>query len=707
MLCESCQYVLGEIQKNPYGNSTFRHHASFSDWERAVQQKCLLCGRLQQYEINTGDHASLIARTSVESNEQDVGVVSFTICSDAEDFPELAGNFWLRPIKTEEDRLTFPDYVPTNIVGSPQSMALARHWVSECIKHHSRCKRPEVASKSTWIPDRLIYIDDENSRLRLVRGDDVPSGTSYTTLSHSWGQVKDKLVLTQSNIEEWYEQLPSLEKWKTFVDAIEVSRQLQIRYIWIDSLCIIQDSKEDWQTECPQMCNIYKRSYCNIAATSAINDTEGCFFERDVDMNLPLRLHFAAEGHQPKAVEDVVVLAKGTSEDSLLGLYDLCEQQTWINDITGAPLNSRGWVLQERQVSPRVLNLTKTQMYWECDEVQASESYPYGFPEESYANLRRKAINPFCLLTVGHEEENGPTDTAISPLVKRAFAVWASAVSAYTVGSSDPRLSDGSPGFNKNLTNPADKLVAISAIAHELAPYMNCRYLAGHWEIDLVKQLGWTGANGSERISTYRAPSWSWASVDAPIHLLHPLDEGLMGNYSLAEVLNVEVELLTDDPMGQVTSGSLALRCLLIELEVQCLMTSRYGGRGEEEDRETILVNGERTCLHVQLDDEESRPSVPWTVYCVPISLLIDWERTPVAPEGARTFDFRSILLEKTQVQGRYHRVGFLGAMLGHYLTIEDFANDPILRAVGSLDLSKEEDLFSPNTEGSQQIEIV
>jgi hypothetical protein len=226
-------------------------------------------------------------------------------------------------------------------------MALARHWVSECIKHHSRCKRPEVASKFTWIPDRLIHIDDENSRLRLVRGDDVPSGTSYTTLSHSWGQVKDKLVLTQSNIEEWYEQLPSLEKWKTFVDAIEVSRQLQIRYIWIDSLCIIQDSKEDWQTECPQMCNIYKRSYCNIAATSAINDTEGCFFERDIDMNLPLRLHFAAEGHQPKAVEEIVVLAKGTGEDSLLGLYDLCEQQTWINDITGAPLNSRGWVLQE------------------------------------------------------------------------------------------------------------------------------------------------------------------------------------------------------------------------------------------------------------------------------------------------------------------------------------------------------------------------
>lgn len=226
-------------------------------------------------------------------------------------------------------------------------MALARHWISDCNKHHSRCKRPEVASKPTWVPERLIYIDDENSRLRLVRGADVPLNTCYTTLSHRWGHVKDKLVLMQSNIEEWYEQLPSLGKWKTFADAIETSRQLQIPYIWIDSLCIIQDSKDDWQHECPQMCNIYKRSYCKIAATSAMDDTEGCFFERDVDMDLPLRLCFATEGSQLKPAENIVIPAIGDGKDSLRGMYDLCKQQTWIHDIRYSPLNSRGWVLQE------------------------------------------------------------------------------------------------------------------------------------------------------------------------------------------------------------------------------------------------------------------------------------------------------------------------------------------------------------------------
>ncbi|KAG6360986.1 hypothetical protein INS49_009205 [Diaporthe citri] len=424
MLCQPCQYVLGEIQKNPDGGGTFPHHASVGDWEKAVEQKCLLCRRLDRHEVNAEAHTSLVARTRFEGDEHEI---SFTISADTDDFYEIFGIFWLRPVKTEEDRLTFPNYAPTNTVGSPPSMSLARHWISDCNKHHSRCKRPGVASKSTWVPERLIYIDDENSRLRLVRGADVPSNTSYTTLSHRWGQVKDKLVLTQSNIEEWHKQLPSLGKWKTFVDAIETSRQLQIPYIWIDSLCIIQDSKDDWQHQCPQMCNIYKRSYCNIAATSAIDDTEGCFFERDVDIDLPLR----------------------------------------------------------RQLSPRVLNFTKTQMYWECDEMQASESHPYGFPEEAWANLKGKALNPFSLLNMNLEEEDALIDTGVSPLVKRAFDVWGNAVSAYTVGNSDRRLTDGSSEFAKNLTNPADKLVAISAIAHELQPFMNCRYLAGHWETAL------------------------------------------------------------------------------------------------------------------------------------------------------------------------------------------------------------------------------
>ncbi|KAG8167132.1 hypothetical protein KVR01_002821 [Diaporthe batatas] len=711
MLCQPCHSVLSEIQKSPGGGGTFPHHASLRDWEKAVEQKCLLCRRflLLTGATELDASTSLIARTLSEDDEPGIGVISLTITADFEDCVGLWGRFWLRPIETEEDRLTFPSYAPTNTVGSPQSMALARHWISDCHKHHSRCKRPGVASNSTWVPERLIYIDDENSRLRLVRGADIPSNTSYTTLSHRWGQVKDKLVLTQSNIEDWYEQLPSLAKWKTFMDAIETSRQLQIPYIWIDSLCIIQDSIDDWKHQCPQMSNIYKRSYCNIAATSAIDDTEGCFFGRDVDMDLPLRLSFDTEENQLKLAGTIVIPAVENGKGSLHGLYDLCNQQTWFFDIRQSPLNARGWVLQERLLSPRVLNFTKAQMYWECDEMQASESYPYGFPNEAWANINEKALNPFSLSNMNLEEEDALADTGISPLVKRAFSVWANAVSAYTRLDHHHISADGTLESVSNLTNPSDKLVAISAIAHELQPFMNCRYLAGHWETDLIRQIAWTGSNSSQRASAYRAPSWSWASVDGNIQFSkflndHPtLKQTKEAFYPLAKVLDVDVELLTDDPMGQVTSGSLTLWCRLIELEVQRLFPDRHGARnGRNEGGEAILVNGELTCLHIQLDDEDSRPSVPWSVFCVPISA-----RILSRSETELRFEFYSILLERTEVEGIYQRVGFLGADLRQDLTKEDFANDPILRTTGSLDFSKEKAFFSPHTHGLQKVEIV
>lgn len=104
MLCQPCQYVLGEIQKNPDGDGTFPHHASIGDWEKAVEQKCLLCRRLTRYEVDNGAHISLVAKTYSEGDEHGAGVISFTISTDTEDFSELIGNFWLCPIKNEEGR---------------------------------------------------------------------------------------------------------------------------------------------------------------------------------------------------------------------------------------------------------------------------------------------------------------------------------------------------------------------------------------------------------------------------------------------------------------------------------------------------------------------------------------------------------------------------------------------------------------------------
>lgn len=348
-------------------------------------------------------------------------------------------------------------------------------------------------------------------------------------------------------------------------------------------------------------------------------------------------------------------------------------------------------------------------MYWECDEMQASESYPYVFPREEWGHVARKSKNPFALRNIDTEPKDSGMAYDTSIVVREAFRIWGNAVAAYTTGDPVPVEEGGAAGYAENLTNASDKLVAISAIAQELQPYLNCRYLAGHWETDLVRQLAWTGGNASDRSKIYRAPSWSWTSVDATIDeflSMYTFFSGVEKDFrSLVEVVNVEVGLLTDDPLGQVTSGSLTLRGHLIDLEVRSLMSSRYGPCDDGEE-EVILVNGERTCLHVQLDDDEedSRPLAPWHVSCVPISLSIGH---PSVEDPNGELEFKAILVAQSGVEGVYERVGFLGANITQQLTLDDFRRDPILRSVGTFSRVDEKGIFSTNNQDLRQIEIV
>ncbi|OCL01406.1 HET-domain-containing protein, partial [Glonium stellatum] len=356
-----------------------------------------------------------------------------------------------------------------------------------CRNEHTTCERVRLQSQSSWAPTRLIYIDRQSGSLKLEESDTIPLGVRYTTLSHCWGRVPDKLVLTVANVASWKHALPSLGKMKTFEDAIEISQRLGVPYIWIDSLCIIQDSRDDWIAESSRMSDVYKYSFCNICATAAADDTGGCFFSRDPSIALPFRIQ---------------ATAMDQSSRSLQGAYDLHRQGKWVLEIGGAPVNRRAWVVQERFLTPRVLNFGKSQLYWECNELQASESYPDGVPKEPNGDVMFKATTPFNLIKRDYANSDTSNTSNASYGLDDLFGLWAVAVDAFT---------------GCGLTKEEDKLVAISAIAREMQPLMQCRYLAGHWEVDFVRQLAWTALNFSYRASVYRAPSWSWASVDGII----------------------------------------------------------------------------------------------------------------------------------------------------------------------------------------------
>jgi hypothetical protein len=161
---------------------------------------------------------------------------------------------------------------------------------------------------------------------------------------------------------------------KTFEHALVVARELKVGYIWIDSLCIIQDDPRDWQHESSLMHRVYSNSLCNIAATGAVDSSDGLFFGRDPGHVNAVQTYFLLEG---TAKERGIYK---TSEVKFRGLYDISEVDFWKNNVLDAPLNKRGWVCQESLLAPRILHFGKTQLLWECCEMEASEKYPKGIP---------------------------------------------------------------------------------------------------------------------------------------------------------------------------------------------------------------------------------------------------------------------------------------------------------------------------------------
>ncbi|KAI4129266.1 MAG: hypothetical protein LQ338_002318 [Usnochroma carphineum] len=232
--------------------------------------------------------------------------------------------------------------------GSKECLAQASLWLRRCVEDHTTCVRLQPKSLRDWKPTRLVYVGtrDEDS-LRLCEGRAIPAKVKYITLSHRWGVNLEWNSLTHRKLAAWTTAIPDCELMQTFKDAIKVTRSLGLQYIWIDSLCIIQDSKADWLYESSRMSNIYKYSYCNIAATAADSDESGCFCDRDPSTDLPVRFNFSDLAANTRKQNGVGELAGREDDGTLRGLYDLQWQRTWVDEIQFSPLICRAWVVQE------------------------------------------------------------------------------------------------------------------------------------------------------------------------------------------------------------------------------------------------------------------------------------------------------------------------------------------------------------------------
>jgi hypothetical protein len=157
---------------------------------------------------------------------------------------------------------------------SDASLQRALDWIRECTGNHAICGKGEARP----LPTRILDIGGfgSNRVIKLVESKGLPA--KYAAISHCWGSLSsDPLILTKNTLEAFkngssWNQLPRL-----FQETIDLVQRLGIRYIWIDSLCIIQDDVLDWQQESAMMCSVYSNSYVTIAATGAGNHDKSIY----------------------------------------------------------------------------------------------------------------------------------------------------------------------------------------------------------------------------------------------------------------------------------------------------------------------------------------------------------------------------------------------------------------------------------------------
>lgn len=414
------------------------------------------------------------------------------------------------------------DSLSTN---NEKSWQQSMEWNQHCLQHHSRCK-PGYVSREEW-PTRVLDVGyAESSSLRLRETSELSvTSLKYTSLSHCWGgQLPLRLVA--DNYTEFLNDIALEDMPKSFRDAVEVTRKLGIQYLWIDALCIIQDSTLDWSRESGRMNMVYRNSYLTIAAAAARNATVGIHSARN-----PLSV-----------VPCCIPCEDGDKTSFAWSEYKPEEQER--EETERLVLFSRAWVLQERLLSSRSLIFGKKELYWECLEHQGSEMYPGGDRSFYVAHRDSQEKKIFNLRRFWRNMDREPRLSL--------WKFWNAMVSQYSA---------------LKLSHSLDKLVAIAGLAadfHAISP--EAKYLAGIWSYQFRRALLWQSNRGvdAQSDSCYIAPSWSWASVDGVIRWESIFSDGI------AEVLDVRITLTSQaNPYGAVTSGYLRLRAPIIRLELE------------------------------------------------------------------------------------------------------------------------------------------
>jgi hypothetical protein len=347
--------------------------------------------------------------------------------------------------------------------------------------------------------------------MQLVDGSCCPTKTRFAALSHAWGS-QPFVMLTNETISAFQSGIDLHSLPKTFKDAIYVTQKIGLNYIWIDALCILQDSAEDWTTQAAQMGMYYRHAYVTLSALSSTGAHSGFLHPRQQKLSLILEN----------------------------GLRLRRERPQWHEVFHSAPLSKRAWVLQERLLSTRIIHFEKNEILWECSTTSAREGSYYEAKPPLPNNGGTSQHFKRCLVFQGARPE---TDTLGSRTVMRR---WDCIIRQYST---------------LNLTYERDIFPALAGIAQKVSEATGYTYIAGLWQENIHAGLLWHADAYTERpLQAWRAPSWSWASLGGPLEMVYDPWLDIQPSAFDAQLIDCSsIPSLGSDVFGPIQSAHLVL----------------------------------------------------------------------------------------------------------------------------------------------------
>ncbi|KAE9379924.1 HET-domain-containing protein [Stipitochalara longipes BDJ] len=496
-ICRQCQLIFQHLPSLSSGAGTVRvkHHANKTTLEQSART-CGLCDLFilaynlinPKYEYEFFGKPGVVYIVVSPAIEGRRWLVRWCYPSDEDGEDDTRGcSIVIDPARGVDPSVEISNFSTSTRDG----LHVAKSWLDAC-QSHEACN-----TTSETLPTRLL---DLTGTPRLCLGANL-GPIKYATLSHCWGSIPFQ-TLERENLQQFFTQIPTSALQKTFQEAIQTATYMGLQYLWIDSLCIIQDSEEDWRVESSMMASVYGNSSLNISASGARDGSQGCFFPRNKTRRCQVQVENDFFDCYPR------------------NLHLALEIQ---------PLYFRGWTLQERILPRRTLHCTRGQLFWECNQTRFCEILPTENPMEEAIRYGDRLL----------DKSATPSDQ------------WHRIVARYSACM---------------LTNPRDKLVALSGLARRFQNTTNETYVAGLWKEHLQYDLCWWVLSESQASNSevYRAPSWSWAHLDGQVNFIsahqYNINTDILNFH--ASVLDVQLELKDqENTFGEILSGTLRLAC--------------------------------------------------------------------------------------------------------------------------------------------------